>query len=370
MPVLEIVLIAGGLLLLIAGGESLVRGAIAISDRAGISPLVAGLTVVSVATSMPELAVTLSAVLTGQPDLAVGNVVGSNIANILLVLGATALVGRIVTARGLFRLDLPLLLLASVLLLVLGLDGRLGPLDGLVLLAILLTHMAISVRTSRRAGRAPVGEGVFDADPADGQAVPEPEPAPGAVDLGRALVQVALGVGLLVGGAALLVEGAVGIATALHVSELAIGLTVVAVGTSLPELATSMVAMHRGHRDIALGNVVGSNLANLGLVLGIPALIGGGVPVAGAALSFDIPVMIAVTVALVPLAATRWSIQWAEGLLLVLLYGAYTAYVLLTTTQHDALAGYRTVLLWWVLPILGATLVVDTVLEFLRRRRL
>ncbi len=341
-----------GLVLLVAGGESLVKGAAALAARFGLSSLVVGLTIVALATSAPELAVSMGAVLGGQPELAVGNVVGSNIANVLLVLGAAAVLAPLLVQRNFVRFDLPFILVVSVLLLALGLDGDLGRLDGCLLLALLVTHMVLAVRRGRRT-----------ADPVAA------ENAPGIpqVAVSRSGLQVALGVVLLVGGSQALVSGAVGIATYLGVSELVIGLTVVAIGTSLPELAASMVAVGRGQRDLAIGNVVGSNIANLGLVLGLPAAAFGDLPVPDAALALDIPVMVAVAVMLVPVAYTGYVVHRPEGALFVALYLAYTAYVLLDSTGHDARAGFAVVLLW-VLPVVAVVLVADAVLEFVRRR--
>ncbi len=297
-----------GLVLLVAGGESLVKGAAALAARFGLSSLVVGLTIVALATSAPELAVSMGAVLGGQPELAVGNVVGSNIANVLLVLGAAAVLAPLLVQRNFVRFDLPFILVVSVLLLALGLDGDLGRLDGCLLLALLVTHMVLAVRRGRRT-----------ADPVAA------ENAPGIpqVAVSRSGLQVALGVVLLVGGSQALVSGAVGIATYLGVSELVIGLTVVAIGTSLPELAASMVAVGRGQRDLA--------------------------------------------VMLVPVAYTGYVVHRPEGALFVALYLAYTAYVLLDSTGHDARAGFAVVLLW-VLPVVAVVLVADAVLEFVRRR--
>jgi cation:H+ antiporter len=179
------------------------------------------------------------------------------------------------------------------------------------------------------------------------------------------------GVGLLGVGAHLLVDGAVGIATALGVSGLVVGLTVVAIGTSLPELVTSIVALRRGERDMAVGNIIGSNIFNIGMVLGVPAIVfGGGIPVPAAAVALDLPLMLADTIALVPIAFTGFIVARWEGTLFVVLYGAYLSYVVLASTQHDALSGFTTVMLWFALPLVAVTLIALTSYEIgLRRGR-
>lgn len=336
-------------MLLVGGGELLVRGASALASRAGISPLVVGLTVVAFATSAPELAVTVDAVLGGQTDLAIGNVVGSNIANVLLILGISAVVVPLVVHTQVVRVDVPVMVGLSGLALLLALDGSLGRLDGLLLLSLLVAHSVLAVVVSRR-----------DADePATARA----SRGPGVV---VSVVLVAVGVALLVLGARLLVAGAVSIATALGVSGLVVGLTVVAVGTSLPELATSIIAALRGERDMAVGNIVGSCIFNIGVVLGLPALLvpgGEGLEVPGAALALDIPLMIAAAVALAPVAFTGFTVARWEGTLFVLLYAAYVGYVVLDATGHDALEGFSLAMAVFVLPLVGVALVATTSYE-------
>ncbi|MFF0944998.1 calcium/sodium antiporter [Kocuria sp. CPCC 205300] len=363
MDALDVGRIVVGLVLLVLGGEFLVRGASALARRVGISSLVVGLTVVSAATSAPELAVTVGAVLRDEPGLAVGNVVGSNIVNVLLILGISALVLPLAVKQRLVRFDLPLMVAMSVALLLVSLDGRISAVDGLILFCAVVVHTVLTVVISRRDAKSPARAAV----PAGGSSVPEAagegaEPQPASI--GRSLLLVVLGVALLVGGATLLVEGAVNIATTLGVSSLVVGLTVVAVGTSLPELATSIIAVRRGERDLAVGNVVGSNIFNIGVVLGLPALISPeGIPVSSAAVAFDMPVMLAAAVALLPIAFTGFAVARWEGALFVALYLAYTGYVVLAATPHDALEGFTAVMAWFVLPLIAVTLISFTAYE-------
>ncbi|KUG62107.1 sodium:calcium antiporter [Kocuria rosea subsp. polaris] len=368
MDLLDAGRIVAGLVLLVLGGELLVRGASALARRVGISSLVVGLTVVSAATSAPELAVTVGAVLRDEPGLAVGNVVGSNIVNVLLILGASALVLPLAVTQRLVRLDLPLVVALSAALLLVSLDGRIGALDGVLLLSAVVAHTVLTVVLGRRGAEVPAGRPSGEHGAGAG-AGPGDEPAPASVP--RSVLLVVLGVALLVAGASLLVDGAVSIATSLGVSSLVVGLTVVAVGTSLPELATSIIAVRRGERDLAVGNVVGSNLFNIGVVLGLPALIArDGIPVAGAAVALDIPVMLAASVALLPVAFTGFAVARWEGALFVGLYAAYTGYVVLAATEHDALEGFTLTMAWFVLPLVVLTLAALTAYELgLRRGR-
>ena len=352
MILLDVGLVLAGLVLLIAGGEALVRGASTVAVKAGISPLVIGLVVVSAATSAPELAVTVGAVLEGEPGLAIGNVIGSNIANILLILGLSAVLSPLVIRRQVVRFDIPVMLGISVLLVVVSLDGVLSLVDGILLLGGLVLHAALSIFVGRKESQ--------DASilPADMPLNSKP------VRLWLAVVLLTLGVGLLVLGAQTLVTGAVNIAVDLGVSGLVVGLTVVAIGTSLPELATSIVALRRGERDMAVGNIVGSNIFNIGLVLGLPAIIfAEGIPIPDAAIALDLPLMLAAAAALLPIAFTGFIIARWEGSLFVALYIAYLLYVVLASTEHDATSGFTTIMLWFVLPLVAMTLVAVTAYE-------
>jgi cation:H+ antiporter len=345
-------LVVLGLVLLVAGGEALVRGASSFAVRFGISPLVIGLVVVSAATSTPEFAVTVGAMLRGEPGLAVGNVIGSNIANILLILGISAIVSPLVIRRQVVRFDIPVMVGISLLLVAVSLDGNVGLLDGVLLLAGLLFHAVMSVIIGRRETQ----QKTLSTDTMPLNSAPVP--------LWLAGLLLGAGVGLLAGGAHFLVDGAVGIATSFGVSGLVVGLTVVAIGTSLPELATSIIAVRRGERDMAVGNIVGSNIFNIGMVLGVPAILfGGGIPVPSAAIALDLPLMVAAAVALLPIAFTGFIVARWEGTLFVTLYASYMAYVVLASTQHDALSGFTTAMLWFVLPLVGVTLVAVTAFE-------
>jgi cation:H+ antiporter len=344
-------LLIAGIVLLTLGAEALVRGASRLAALLGISPLVIGLTVVAFATSAPEMAVSVRSALGGQSDLALGNIVGSNILNVLLILGLSAVITPMVVAQQLVRLDVPLMIGASLLLPVLAWNGRVDRWEGLLLVAAAIVYTAFLVRQSRRESAEVVAEYTreFGAAPA----------AAGGLALAGNAGLALLGLGLLVVGARFFLDAAVALATAMGVSELVIALTVVAAGTSLPEIAASVVAAVRGERDIAVGNVVGSNLFNLLWVLGAAAAVGkGGVAVSSAVLRFDIPVMIAVAIACLPIFANGHRIERWEGLLFLGAYLGYTAYVVLAATEHGHLPAYSMAMRWFVLPLVGVTLAV------------
>ena len=356
-----ILLVAGGLLALIAGGELLVRGASRLSALLGLSPVVIGLTVVAFGTSAPELAVGVQAAFGDRADLVVGNVVGSNIYNVLLVLGLSALVAPLLVQQQLVRLDVPLMIVAAGAFFVLALDGNIDTGEGLALFLLLILYLVAVVRISRRESVEVMQE--YEAEFGAHQ------PRTAGAWLVNGLLIVG-GLGLLVLGAGWLVDGAVAAAGALGVSELVIGLTVVAIGTSTPELVTSIVASLRGERDIAVGNIVGSNIFNILCVLALTAFVApGGVEVSAAALGLDIPFMLAVGVACLPIFFTGHVIsRWEGGLFL--LYGAgYTAYLVLDATRHEILPVFSIVTLLFVVPLTVVTLVVVTTRQLQARGR-
>ncbi|MDX1656258.1 MAG: calcium/sodium antiporter, partial [Candidatus Competibacteraceae bacterium] len=260
MDVMTLVLFGLGFVLLVGGAEWLVRGASHLAAASGIPPLIIGLTVVAFGTSAPELAVSVQSALNGQADIALGNVVGSNILNVLLILGLAALIVPLTVSHQLIRLDVPLMIGVSLLVWLLSLDGSLGRLDGLLLVAGIIAYTAFSVIKGRQESQ---GGDEFEQEFGD----------PGRRGMAWNLGLIAAGLALLVLGASWLVDGAVMMARYFGISELIIGLTIVSVGTSLPEIAASVVASLRGERDIAVGNVVGSNLFNLLLVLGVTATV-------------------------------------------------------------------------------------------------
>jgi cation:H+ antiporter len=305
-------LLALGLVLLVLGGEALVRGAVALAQRLGVSPLLIGLTLVGFGTSTPELVTSLLAALAGSPDMAVGNVVGSNIANVLLILGVAAALAPFACDPAAFRRDGTMLVLSALVCTGVALSGAIGRLAGALFLALLLAYLVLTYRRERAAPDAAAALHEHEID----LAAPLPRSLP------LALVLAVGGILLTVLGARFLVQGAIGLAAAAGISEAVIGLTVVAVGTSLPELVTAVMASWRRQADIVFGNVVGSNIFNLLGILGTTALVH---PLAVPAeiLRLDLWVMLAVTALMILFAITGWRLTRGEGLVFLLGYAGY-----------------------------------------------
>ena len=355
---MTLLIFLAGLALLIVGADLMVRGASRLSLSLGIAPLVVGLTVVSFGTSAPELAISVKSALDGQADLALGNVVGSNIFNVLFILGLSALVAPLVVDRQLIRQDVPILIGLSLLVGWMALDQDISRGDGLVLVLLLVAYTGLLYWSGRRAAPAEVEDAlVVGVD------------SPWLSKLWVQLVLIVVGLALLVLGSRWLVAAAIEMATAFGVSPLVIGLTIVSAGTSLPEVATSVVAAARGERDIAVGNVIGSNIFNLAAVLGITALITpDGLAVARSLLAFDLPVMIAVAVACVPVLFTGHLIARWEGALFLAYYIFYVTYLVLFAQDHDALDDYSLVMTTVVIPLTVVTLAVVAWRELRPRR--
>ena len=301
-----------GLAGLVYGADWLVSGSANIARAAGISQLVIGLTLVAIGTSTPELAVSVLAALQGKTDVAIGNVVGSNIANLGLILGATAVVRAVPVMRSTVMKDVPVMIAAAIAVVFLAWDASIGRADGLLLLAGCAAYLLLLLRAELKSPAA-ASEEIEVFDPADERTAPS---------FRRDVSHIAIGLVALVVGARLLVGAATFYAQILGVSDLVIGLTVVAIGTSLPELATSVTAALRGHSDLALGNVIGSNILNILLILGITALIHP-LPAHPSMLSFELPVMIGISVLLLPLAWRQRRVTRAEGVLLIVFYIAF-----------------------------------------------
>ena len=350
-----------GLVFLIIGAEALVRGASRIAVMLRISPLVIGLTVVAFGTSSPELAVSINSGLSGQGGIAMGNVVGSNIFNVLFILGLSALIMPLSVAQQLIRFDVPLMITLSVFVLILCLDQNLGRLDGVVLVSGLITYIWFLIRQSRKESmenRAEYEKEFYAEVNTTGSL---------AGNAGLVLT----GLLLLVFGSRWFVGGAVSFARYLGVSDLIVGLTIVSIGTSLPEVVTSVIAALRGERDIAVGNVVGSNIFNLMGVLGVAGIVTpGGIEVSNAVIGFDLPVMIAVALACLPIFFTGGIISRQEGALLLGYYIAYTLYLILAASQHDALPRFSTVMLWFVIPITIVIMIILVVQEIRKNRNM
>jgi cation:H+ antiporter len=350
MDLIVLIELTAGLACLVAGAELLVRGSSRLARAFGLSPLIIGLTVVAYSTAGPELAVSLQALWSSQPDLVLGNIIGSNLFNVLCILGLASFITPLVVAQQVIRLDVPIMIGVSFLVLLLGLDGEMSRLDGLVLLG---SGIAYTLLLLTQGGQEPDESVQEEYNHQYGFLKTLSVPA---WALNCSLI--VLGVGCLGGGARFMVHGATRFAQYFGISDLVIGLTVVAIGTSLPELATSVVASLRRERDIAVGSVIGSNIFNLLIVLGISSLCSPtSIAIPPGVLRFDLPVMIAVAIACLPIFFTGYVISRWEGMVFLAYYGAYTTYLILRTTEHDGLSVFSTVLAFFVIPLTVITLV-------------
>ena len=351
----------GGLAILVVGAEIMVRGASRLAASVGVPPLIIGLTIVAFGTSSPELAVSLQSAISGQPEIALGNIIGSNILNVLLILGASALITPLLVAQQLVRLDVPIMIGASVLVWVLALNGTLGRFEGAALFVCMLVYLGFLLWQSQRERNEAV-KAEYAAEYAE--RVPR--------NIGHVLLNIALivaGLAMLVFGSQLFVDGASNLARFFGLSELVIGLTIVAIGTSMPEIAASLLAAFKGERDIAVGNIVGSNIFNLLSVLGLAALFApNGIPVSPAVLGVDLPFMVAVAVACLPIFLTGNVIARWEGTVFLGYYVAYTLYLLLDAASHPRTMQYRDFMLLFVMPLTVITLGISLGRELRARR--
>lgn len=309
MTEIEIILyLVGGLVLLFIGAEGLIRGSSNLAIKIGITPLVVGLTVVAFGTSAPELVVSLKAALIGNSSIALGNVIGSNIANIALILGVAALIRPLDVHANVIMREIPIMIGISILLIIFLLDGELGLIDGIIFVTGIVVYTIVNIIMARKEKNPEV-----DAEFKEG--------LESKLGVPISIVFVIVGLGLLILGANLFVQSAIAIAKLFHLSDAVIGLTIVAVGTSLPELITSIVAAYKKEADIAIGNVVGSNIFNILSILGITAII---IPISSAGISYvDLGIMLIAAIVLFPLSRTGFSITRWEGVILLAGYVVY-----------------------------------------------
>lgn len=346
MELMTLLLLVAGLVLLTFGAEVLVKGASSLAGSIGVSPLIIGLTVVAFGTSAPEMSVSVSSAFKGSAEIAVGNVVGSNIFNVLFILGVSAIAASLVVQKQLVRFDIPIMIYASFIVLLMCIDGQLSRFDGLFLFAGIIAYTVFLIKEARR-------EGVLVVEGGDDIAPPQP--------LWKNIILIVVGLVMLVIGSQWLVDGAIEIAKYFGLSEVVIGLTIVAAGTSLPELATSVMASLKGERDIAIGNIVGSNIFNIGAVLGLSSIVAPqGLSVTGTLLTIDIPVMILVALVCLPVLLSNYTITRADGVAFLACYVVYVTYLVLAAQQSTMLATMMPFLLivvavcvtWWMLEVL------------------
>lgn len=346
---MTILMFIAGLVLLVVGADVLVRGASKFAMSFGISPLVVGLTIVAFGTSAPEMAVSVGAVLQNQTDIAIGNVVGSNIFNVLFILGVSALITPLIVNAQIIRQEVPIMIGASLLLLAISMDGNLSLFDGIVLFSLLIAYTIFLIVQSRRETAAineEYSNEITSHSSWDDSKLVQ-------------IILIAAGLFLLVLGSKWLVSSAVIFAKQLGVSDLVIGLTIVAAGTSMPEVATSIVAAVKGQRDIAVGNVIGSNTFNILGCLGLSSIASGsmGLGVSENVINFDLWIMIAVAIACLPIFAAGQQISRFNGAVFLFYYLVYTAYLIMMAQNHSV-STLNSLMLSIVLPFTIITLVV------------
>jgi cation:H+ antiporter len=355
---LNCVLILGGLALLVLGAQGLVRGASRLALVLGIPPLVVGLTIVAFGTSAPELAVSLRSCLAGKTAVVLGNVVGSNIYNVLFILGVSALITPLAVSPQLIRWDVPIMIGCAAALNLMAIDGTLGRPDGAFLLGGIVVYTLFVLRQARRE-RASVSQEYRK----DLEESVKPDR-----NLLKHVLFMAGGLGLLALGSDLLVRGAVAVAQAFGVSEVVIGMTVVTIGTTAPELSACIVAALRGDRDIAVGNIVGSNIFNILAVLGVGALAAPrGIAVGEAMAGFGLPVMAAVCFSCLPVFFAGGVIRRWEGALFLFYFVVYLTWLVLDELEDLRLLTLRQAMLWFVLPLTVVTLAISVAQEVRRR---
>ncbi len=348
--------LAAGLVLLVIGADLLVKGAARLAANFGVPALVIGLTVVAFGTSAPELAVSVKAAFSGQAELAIANAVGSNIFNVLFILGVAAVVSPLIISKQLIRQDVPIMVVVSIVAMVMTLNGNINKWEAGILALGLLAYTAFLFFQGKKKGAD-----VSDEEVEEMLKVPVPA--------WKNILMVVGGLALLVWGARWLVQSAVEIATAWGVNEAVIGLTIVAAGTSLPEVVTSVVATLKGQRDIAVGNVVGSNIFNILCVLGLSGLVSPTPLLAGEQLAtIDIPVMVGVAVLCVPLFFIGAILHRIEGLLFLALYVAYVWYLVAMALSQPYLSTLQNGILYGLLPVVVLYVVIAFIHDIRQRR--
>lgn len=380
---MDYLLLAIGLVLLVVGADGLVKGAARLAASIGIPSLVIGLTVVAFGTSAPELAVSIRSALAGQSEMAIANVVGSNIFNVLFILGLAAIITPLAISRQLIRQDVPLMVLASMLVFYMIRDGVLSRLDASILVVLLLAYTVFlfvqgkrTEATERASGAnntaAPSTSGAALSEAASTEQDDEVDALiRGTHPTWQNLLWIVGGLACLVAGANLLVNSAVNIARAFAVSEAVIGLTIVAVGTSLPEVMTSIVASIKGQRDIAVGNVVGSNIFNLLAVLGVSGVLSSnGLAGNEQLVQQDFPVMLAVALLCVPLFFTGAILSRIEGALFFILYLAYTLFLIGGALHAPWLASVQGIIVYALIPLTVVVVIGSLVKDRYDKRQL
>jgi cation:H+ antiporter len=354
--------IIGGLVALTFGADILIKGASNIAARFGISAIVIGLTIVAFGTSAPEMAVSVKGALGGQADIAVGNVLGSNLFNILFILGLSALIAPLLVHKQVIRVELPIMIAAAVFTYFFSLDGTLDRFEGLAAFGLLIVYILFQLRNSVDQSKSQSEENL--------EAEKELKESLKGSRQWHDWARIAVGLALLVFGADKFVEGAVEIARGFGVSELVIGLTIVAAGTSLPEVATSVIAAVKKQTDIAVGNVIGSNIFNSLGVLGLAGSVSPKpVSISAQAVSFDFPLSIAASLLCFPLFLRGFRIGRTEGFGFFAIYIGYVTYLVMDQIGSGALAGKQALIVQMAFPVVALLLIIYAVRELVKQLR-
>lgn len=353
--------VVAGLALLVAGAQLLVKGASRLALALGIAPLVVGLTIVAFGTSAPELAVSIQSCLADKTALVLGNVVGSNIYNVLFILGICATITPLSVAGQLIRFDVPLMIGAALTLVVVTLDRNIGRVEGIAMVCALAGYTVFTVLQSRKETPA-VKEA--NNDPRSDAKLPDTR-------YWLHILLILIGLGMLTFGSDLLVHGAVAIAQALGVSETIIGMTVVTIGTTAPELSACLAAAWQGEKDIAVGNIVGSNIFNVLAVLGMGGIVAPhGIAVDANMAAFAIPVMVAVCFSCLPIFFAGQAIRRWEGILFLAYFALYLAYLIMEEIHDARIMTLQHAVLWFIAPLTVLTLTVSAWRELKKRKAL
>ncbi len=332
-----------GLAALIGGAELFLRGVDHFGVKWRVSPLIMGLTVVAFATGAPELAISIQAAASGNADLVLGNIIGSNIANILLILGISAIIRPLVVKLRVVQIDVPIVIAASILLYIVAFDGQLTKIDGVWLLIGLVLYSIFTFFQIKKERKSQPEETDFEAE--------ERKLASGWFFYVKNIGYLIIGLGLIVQGSDWMVQSAVELATILGLSQLVIGLTIVSIGTSLPEVATSIATIRKGNTDMAVANVLGSNLYNILLTLGLTIVIAPNVlDVSAAAIALDLPFMVAVSIVCIPVFVAGFDITKTDGSIFLFYYGSYLTYLVLEAVGSPLLPPIETVMIYAIVP--------------------
>tara|TARA_R110002124_G_scaffold194919_2_gene361968 strand:+ start:8466 stop:9560 length:1095 start_codon:yes stop_codon:yes gene_type:complete len=338
------IIFIAGLAALVGGAELFLKGVDHFGVKWRVSPLIMGLTVVAFATGAPELAISLQAAISGNADLVLGNIIGSNIANILLILGISAMIKPLVVKLRVVQIDVPIVIAASILLYIIAFDGELTTLDGVWLLLGLVAYSVFTFFQIKKERSNQPEETDFEAA--------ERKLASGWFFYAKNIGYLIVGMGLIVQGSDWMVQSAVEIATILGLSQLVIGLTIVSIGTSLPEVATSIATIRKGNTDMAVANVLGSNLYNILLTLGLTVVIAPNIlDVSAAAIAFDLPFMVAVSVVCIPIFVAGFDITKTDGSIFLFYYGSYLTYLVLDAVGSSFVKPMETGMVYIVIPV-------------------